>query len=74
MAAECGSVKGKYEARGKSLAIEMRKFNWFKCRNEPELEIFLGDLARGNAFYIDEGQLQISLVTDSGIMYFNKSR
>ncbi len=74
VAAECGSVKGKYEARGKSLAIEMRKFNWFKCRNEPELEIFLGDLARGNAFYIDEGQLQISLVTDSGIMYFNKSR
>jgi uncharacterized hydrophobic protein (TIGR00271 family) len=74
VAADCGTVKGKYEARGKSMAVEMKKFNWFKCRNEPELEIFLGDLERGNAFYIDEGQLQISLVTDSGIMYFNKSR
>jgi len=72
VAADCGTVKGKYTVRGKSLAIEMRKFNWFKCRKEPELEIFLGDLERGHAFYIDGGQLQVSLVTDSGVMYFNK--
>ena len=65
------TVKGKYTVRGKSLTIEMRKFNWFKCRDEPELEIFLGDLERGNAFHIDQDQLQISLLTDSGIMYFN---
>jgi uncharacterized hydrophobic protein (TIGR00271 family) len=74
VAADCGTVRGKYETRGKSLNIDMKKFNWFKCRSEPELEIFLGDLQRGTAFYIEEGQLQISLVTDSGIIYFDKSR
>jgi hypothetical protein len=70
--ADCGTVKGKYTVRGKSLTIEMRKFNWFKCSDEPELEIFTGDLKRGNAFFVDQGQLQISLVTDSGNMYFDK--
>jgi uncharacterized hydrophobic protein (TIGR00271 family) len=72
VAAECGTMKGKYTTRGKSFSIEMKKFNWFKCRGEAELELFLGDLKRGNAFYINDGQLQISLVTDSGIMYFDK--
>ena len=72
VAADCGTVKGKYTVRGKSLTIKMRKFNWFKCSDEPELEIFTGDLKRGNAFYVDQGQLQISLVTDSGIMHFEK--
>ena len=42
VAADCGTVKGKYTVRGKSLNIEMRKFNWFKCSKEPELEIFTG--------------------------------
>jgi len=74
VAADCGTVKGKYTVRGKSLNIEMRKFNWFRCRNEPELKIFLGDLQRGDTFFVDQGQLQISLVTDSGIMYFGKAK
>lgn len=72
VAADCGTVKGKYTTRGKSINIEMRKFNWFKCRQEAELELFLGDMKRGDAFYINDNQLQISLVTDSGIMYFDK--
>jgi hypothetical protein len=30
------------------------------------------DLKRGDAFFIVDSQLPISLVTDSGIMYFDK--
>ena len=70
--ADCGTVKGNYTTRGKSINIAMKKFNWFQCRKEAELELFLGDLKRGDAFYIADSQLQISLVTDSGIMYFDK--
>ena len=58
--------------RGKSLNIKMKNFNWFKCRNEPELEVFLGDLERGTDIFIDEDQLQISLSTNSGVMYFDR--
>jgi uncharacterized hydrophobic protein (TIGR00271 family) len=72
VAAPCGTVKGKFKYRGKSLTVEMRKFNWFKCRDEPELEVFLGDLERGTDIFIDGEQLQISLATNSGVMYFRK--
>lgn len=70
--ASCGTVKGKFTIRGKSINTEMRRFNWFKCRNEPEFELFLRDLERGNAFYIENSQLHIALKTESGIMYFDK--
>ena len=71
MAAGCGTVKGKFTIRGKSIKVEMRRFNWFKCRNEPEFELFLGDLERGDAFYVENDQLHITLKTESGIMYFD---
>ncbi len=70
--ASCGTVKGKFTIRGKSINVEMRRFNWFKCRDEPEFELFLGDLERGDAFYIENSQLHITLKTESGIMYFDK--
>jgi len=72
VAADCGTVKGKFTIRGKSISVKMRSFNWFKCRDEPEFELFLGDLERGNAFYVENDQLHITLKTESGIMYFEK--
>ncbi len=69
--AECGAVKGKFTIRGKSISVKMRQFNWFKCRNEPAFELFLGDLERGDAFYVENNQLHITLKTESGIMYFD---
>ena len=71
-AASCGTVKGKFTIRGKSIKVEMRRFNWFKCQDEPAFELFLGDLERGEAFYVENDQLHIALKTESGIMYFDK--
>lgn len=70
--ASCGTVKGKFTLRGKSIVVKMRSFNWFKCRKEPAFELFLGDLERGDAFYVENDQLRITLTTESGIMYFDK--
>jgi uncharacterized hydrophobic protein (TIGR00271 family) len=70
--ASCGTVKGKFTVRGRSIRVEMRRFNWFKCQDEPEFDLFLGDLERGSAFYIENNKLHITLKTESGIMYFDK--
>jgi len=34
--------------------------------------VFFGDLQRGTEFFIVDGQLQIALSTNSGIMYFKQ--
>ena len=70
--ASCGNKKGKYTIRGKSLSIEMKRLNWFRCRDDEDLRVFFGDLERSIEFFIEEGQLKIILATNSGIMYFRK--
>jgi hypothetical protein len=50
----------------------MKRFNWFRCNDEDILEVFLADLGRGTDFFVEGGELRISLVTDSGIIYFEK--
>jgi uncharacterized hydrophobic protein (TIGR00271 family) len=70
--ASCGNKKGKYTIRGRSMGIEMKRLNWFGCRNDDHLKVFFGDLQRSTEFSIDEGQLKIILSTNSGIMYFAK--
>ena len=50
----------------------MKRLNWFKCRDDDDFQVFLGDLQRGTEFFIDEGQLKIPLTTNAGIMYFRK--
>jgi len=70
--ATCGEKKGKYKLRGRSIQVEMKRLNWFGCRKDDNLQVFFGDLQRGSEFFINDGQLQISLTTGSGIMYFKK--
>lgn len=70
--ANCGNKKGQYSIRGKSLSIEMKRLNWFRCSDDEDLRVFFGDLERSIEFFIEEGQLKIILATNSGIMYFRK--
>lgn len=70
--AACGSKTGKYTLRGRSIQVEMKRLNWFGCRNDEKLKVFFGDLQRGSEFFINDGQLQITMTTDSGIIYFKK--
>jgi len=70
--ADCGKKKGKYTIRGRSISIEMKRLNWFGCRKDENLKVFFGDLQRGAEFFIVDGQLQIAMTTDSGIIYFKK--
>lgn len=70
--AACGSKTGKYTLRGRSIQIEMKRLNWFGCRKDEKLKVFFGDLQRGLEFFINDGRLQITMTTDSGIIYFKK--
>jgi hypothetical protein len=70
--AGCGTKKGKFTTRGKSITVEMKRLNWFSCRKDDNLMVFFGDLQRGTEFYIVDGQLQIALPTGSGVIYFKK--
>jgi uncharacterized hydrophobic protein (TIGR00271 family) len=70
--AECGTKKGKFTTRGKSIKVEMKQLNWLGCRKDENLKVFFGDLQRGTEFYIVDGQLQIALPTGSGVIYFKK--
>jgi uncharacterized hydrophobic protein (TIGR00271 family) len=72
VSSNCGNKKGKYNVRGKSMSIEMKRLNWFRCRDDEEFQVFLGDLQRSIEFFIEDGQLQVALATNSGIMYFTK--
>ena len=74
VSANCGTKKGKFSLRGRSLNIEMKRLNWFACRDDKDFRVFLGDLERGTEAYYADGQLKITLSTNSGIMYFNKQR
>jgi hypothetical protein len=58
--AECGTKKGDYTIRGKSITIEMKRLNWFGCRKDDHLQVFFGDLQRGAEFFIEEDQLHRS--------------
>lgn len=70
--APCGRWTGKYSFRGRSLDIEMNK-NWFSgCRKDSVLEVFLSDLDRGRAAFVDGSGLQITLAGSEGIMYFKQ--
>jgi uncharacterized hydrophobic protein (TIGR00271 family) len=70
--APCGSWKGKYSFGGRSLDIEMSK-NWFSgCRKDSVLKIFLDDLGRARAAFVDGSGLQITLAGSEGIMYFKQ--
>jgi hypothetical protein len=70
--AACGAKTGKFNLRERSIQIEMARQNWFGCRKDKNLQVFFGDLQRGSEFFISDGQMQITLTTGSGIMYFKK--
>jgi len=70
--ASCGAKKGKFKLRGRSIQVEMKRLNWFGCRKDENLHVFFGDLQRGSEFFISDSQMQITLTTGSGIMYFKK--
>ena len=70
--ADCGKKVGKYTIRGRSISIEMKRLNWFGCRKDENLKVFFGDRQRGTEFFIVDGRLQITMTTDSGIIYFEK--
>ena len=70
--AACGAKTGKFKLRGRSIQVEMARLNWFDCRKDKNLQVFLGDLQRGSDFFVSEGQMQIVLSAGSGIMHFKK--
>jgi hypothetical protein len=68
--APCGRWTGKYNFGGRSLDMEMNR-NWFSgCRGDNVLKIFLDDVERSRAAFIEDGSLQITLAGSEGIMYF----
>jgi hypothetical protein len=69
---ECGTRKGKYNARGSHIAIEIGRGLFSGCRNDPAMNVFLADLERARDIYLEEGRLRIRLSGDSGIMFFDK--
>jgi hypothetical protein len=70
--APCGRWTGKYSFGGRSLDIEMNR-NWLSgCRKDNVLKIFLDDLDRSRAAFIDTDGLQITLAGSEGIMYFRQ--
>ena len=70
--ADCGKWTGKYTYNGRALAVDMNR-NWFSgCRRDDLVKIFIEDLGRARAAFIDGNTLQISLADSSGIMYFER--
>ena len=49
------------------------KRNWFSgCRDDAALAVFLKDLERARAAYVDGDRMKITLANDEGIMYFRR--
>jgi uncharacterized hydrophobic protein (TIGR00271 family) len=72
VSAPCGSWNGKYSFGGRSLDVEMNR-NWLSgCRKDKVLKIFLDDLERSRAAFIERDALQITLAGSEGIMYFKQ--
>ena len=72
--ANCGNWKGKYSFGGRSLSIDMGK-NWFSgCGDDEVLRIFLDDLIRARAAFIEDNRLQVTLAGSEGIMYFEEKK
>jgi hypothetical protein len=47
--------------------------NWFSgCRDDEALKVFLEDLNRARAAYLEGGRLKITLANGEGIMYFKR--
>ena len=70
--APCGSWRGKYSFGGRSIGLDMNR-NWFSgCRRDTVLKVFLDDLQRARAAYVEDKQLQITLAGSEGIMYFEQ--
>ena len=70
VSAPCGRWTGKYSFGGRSLDMEMNR-NWFSgCRDDKALQIFLEDLDRARAAFIEADGLQITLADGEGIIYF----
>ena len=68
--ANCGNWKGTYTFGGRSLSIDMGK-NWLSsCRKDEVLRVFLDDLVRARAAFIEDDRLQVTLAGSEGIMYF----
>ncbi len=70
--ANCGKWSGKYTFGGKSLDIDMNR-NWFSgCRDDAALAVFLKDLVRARAAYVDGDRMKITLANQEGTMFFKR--
>jgi hypothetical protein len=66
------SLKSLPTVAGKSLSVTMDR-NWFSgCRDDEALKVFLEDLNRARAAYLEGGRLKITLANGEGIMYFKR--
>ena len=70
--ADCGKWTGKYSYNGRALEMEMNRNYFSGCRKDELMQIFLEDLERARAAFIEGGALQISLADSGGIMYFER--
>jgi hypothetical protein len=68
--APCGGMKGKYAYNGRSLSITMNRNLLSSCRKNETIKLFIYDLERGRAAFLEDGKLQITLADSGGVMYF----
>jgi len=56
------------------MSMEMNR-NWVSgCRGESAMKVFLDDLARARAAYVDADQLKITLANNEGTIYFQREK
>lgn len=68
----CGRWEGMYTFGSKSMDLEVGQNLNSGCEDNAVVEIFLEDLDRARAAYIDGGRLKITLAHGEGIIYFRK--
>jgi uncharacterized hydrophobic protein (TIGR00271 family) len=69
---QCGRWEGMYTFGSKSMDLEIGENLNSGCEDNAVVEIFLEDLDRARAAYIDGGRLKITLAHGEGIIYFRK--
>ena len=70
--ADCGTWKGKYSFREASLDIEMNRNMLSGCRKDTVLKIFIDDLERARAAYINDKKLIVTMAVNGGTIYFER--
>ena len=70
LSAACGTVKGDSEYSGQSVSIDIRLRRFSRCRDDDAFQLFIADIRNARDVMIREGQVQLTLASNAGVMYF----